>query len=464
MGAYTISVSGGKVARAHDQRTRESVEKAREKNPNAFAHVNLDRVDDNITLVRCDNTRDAFNAVFADAVDAYNAKQRRKDRRVTDYYQACKDNKKMGDPILEDVVTIGNKDEHPDEAEAVVMLSEYFEQFRRDNPNMRVLWATIHVDEATPHLHMAYVGTSRGGKNGLGLKAGLDPALRELGYKATKKTDPSKVQWHADKMQALEQVICSHGHTRRLVDAPKRPREPVDVFKQNEQLRAENKRLQSQKSQLSNEIARDRKLVDELDTRARHAAAKRDTANEEVRQADERRRKAEVEARDILKRAREAEEAAQRQLALAQKAQGDVDRQRVEFERERDESRRVVAQTVREAADEREVFREGNRALSSAPDVGDIVDATLSELGRMCAPTRTPYGTQTPQKGVMGALSNIWGQVMRYLRDTLTMSGNTMLDVLKLNVEQHVSPARDYRVVEAERRLENDQKDTVFHI
>ena len=250
MAEWTISVSVDKPARVHDQRTQASVYKARKRDPSAYKNVDADRTNRNRVLVACRDTKETFDAIFEDAVSTYNAKQKRKDRRIDSYYQKCRSDRKMKTPIEEMVVQVGNRDEHPSDAEAIEILTDYFERWRRENANMRVMWATIHLDESTPHLHVCYAGTSRGRKNGLSLKAGMDSALRERGYRGGRGKPTARAQWQEDNMSLLEHVLAGHGHKRKKIEAEKRPHESVDLFKENEQLRREKAQLQRELEQM----------------------------------------------------------------------------------------------------------------------------------------------------------------------------------------------------------------------
>lgn len=265
MSEYTISVSVGHTARVHDLRTPESVRKGQARKRPIYTNIDADKTKDNVVLVSCTDTREKFNEIFSPAVEEYNARQKRKDRRITDYYQQCLDNKKMKDPIQEVVIAVGNKDEHPEGKEAVEILTDAFEQFKADNPNLPVMWAVIHVDEATPHLHIAVASTSKGRKNGLSMKAGFDAAYREQGFKVTRSNPkPTKAQWQEKQMESLERVLVSHGHVRKEVDGEKRPHEPVDVFKENEKLRQENRQLKEDNARLQRQARQIKSLVDDM--------------------------------------------------------------------------------------------------------------------------------------------------------------------------------------------------------
>lgn len=69
----TISMCQGKGSLSHNNR--------------AFAAKNIDsfRTVDNITFVH-QNLRDAYDILFSDAVERYNARQKRNDRRIPDYF------------------------------------------------------------------------------------------------------------------------------------------------------------------------------------------------------------------------------------------------------------------------------------------------------------------------------------------------------------------------------------------
>ena len=47
------------------------------------------------------------------------------------------------------------------------ILDEYYRGFQERNPNLYVFSAHIHMDEATPHLHIDFVPFTTGSKRGL---------------------------------------------------------------------------------------------------------------------------------------------------------------------------------------------------------------------------------------------------------------------------------------------------------
>lgn len=63
------------------------------------------------------------------------------------------------------------------------MLDEYYQGFQERNTNLRVFSAHLHMDEATPHLHIDFVPFTTGSKRGLDTRVSLKQALAAQGFK-----------------------------------------------------------------------------------------------------------------------------------------------------------------------------------------------------------------------------------------------------------------------------------------
>ncbi len=137
----TISIRIGKGSISHNNRK--------------FVAKNVDanRVKDNVVLCNVD-IKKTYDELFGAALSEYNAKQKRKDRRIENYLDHIESGKQEK-PFYELIFQIGNKDDTPcgskDAAMAVDVLREYYEDFFKRNPHIRVFNAVIHLDEATPH-------------------------------------------------------------------------------------------------------------------------------------------------------------------------------------------------------------------------------------------------------------------------------------------------------------------------
>ena len=117
-----------------------------------------------------ENIRDAYHDLFDEALARYNEKQTRNDRRIDDYYEKIRSGKQER-PFHEVILQIGDKDTMGAETEegqlAAKILDEYMQDFQRRNPTLRVFSAHLHMDEATPHLHIDFVPYITGSKRGL---------------------------------------------------------------------------------------------------------------------------------------------------------------------------------------------------------------------------------------------------------------------------------------------------------
>ena len=62
------------------------------------------------------------------------------------------------------------------------ILDEYYQGFQERNPQLRVFSAHLHMDEATPHLHIDFVPFTTGSKRGLDTRVSLKQALATQGF------------------------------------------------------------------------------------------------------------------------------------------------------------------------------------------------------------------------------------------------------------------------------------------
>lgn len=139
---------------------------------------------ENIILVDKD-IREAYREIFGEALDKYNAKQKRADRKIEDYCDHIKKSKNGEKLFYEDVVQWGSKDDfqNPQTRErAKEALVKYVEGFEERNPNLKLIGAYIHMDEASPHLHLDYVPVANGYSRGLETRNSLDKAMKQMGF------------------------------------------------------------------------------------------------------------------------------------------------------------------------------------------------------------------------------------------------------------------------------------------
>ena len=161
-----------------------------------------------------ENVKDVYHELFDEALDRYNEKQTRSDRRIDDYYEKIRSGKQEK-PFHEIILQIGDKDNMGAKTEngqlAAKVLDKYMQDFQRRNPTLRVFSAYLHMDEATPHLHIDFVPYTTGSKRGLDTRVSLKQALSALGFKGGTRRETELNQWVAYEKEQLAAVMLEHG-------------------------------------------------------------------------------------------------------------------------------------------------------------------------------------------------------------------------------------------------------------
>ena len=161
-----------------------------------------------------ENIREIYHELFDEALARYNNKQKRSDRRIDDYYEKILSSKQEK-TFHEIILQIGNKDDMGAKTEdgrlAAKILDEYMSGFRERNPTLRVFSAHLHMDEATPHLHIDFVPFTTGSKRGLETRVSLKQALAALGFQGGTRSETEWNQWVAAEKKQLASVMLQHG-------------------------------------------------------------------------------------------------------------------------------------------------------------------------------------------------------------------------------------------------------------
>ena len=162
---------------------------------------------------RNEDIRAVYHELFDDALAHYNEKQTRRDRVIDDYYEKIRTGKQEK-PFEELIIQIGNKDDMNASSEngqlARQMLDEYMQSFQQRNPTLRVFSAHLHMDEATPHLHIDFIPFTTGSKRGLETRVSLKKALEALGFMGGTKSRTELNQWIESEKQALASIMARH--------------------------------------------------------------------------------------------------------------------------------------------------------------------------------------------------------------------------------------------------------------
>ena len=193
----TISFMTGKGSLNHNSRKFH----AKNTDPNR-THWNVEYCNEDI--------KDVYHELFDDALKRYNDKQTRKDRKIDDYYEKIRSGKQ--EKLFHEVILqIGDKDNMGSETMegqlAAKILDEYMKGFQERNPTLRVFAAHLHLDEATPHLHIDFIPYVTGSKRGLDTRVSLKQALSSLGFKGGSRSETELNQWVQSEKEKLAMVM-----------------------------------------------------------------------------------------------------------------------------------------------------------------------------------------------------------------------------------------------------------------
>lgn len=238
----TISAMVGKGSITHNNRD--------------FIAENVDgeRTKNNITYCN-EKIQDVYHELFDEALQKYNEKQTRSDRVIADYYEKIRTGKQEK-PFHEIILQIGDKDTMGAETEngelAKKILDRYMHDFEKRNPNLRVFSAHLHMDEATPHLHIDFIPFTTNSKRGLETRVSLKKALEAQGFIGGSRSDTEWNQWVASEKEVLSQIMLEHGIEWDQKNTHEKHK-TVSEFKK-EKLAEEVEKLENKKDELKDQM------------------------------------------------------------------------------------------------------------------------------------------------------------------------------------------------------------------
>ena len=184
-------------------------------NSRSFSAENVDSDRTPLNIDYCNEPiKKVYHEMFDEALSQYNAKQKRKDRVIPDYHEKIRTGKQ--EKLFHEVIfQIGNKEDMAATGRnaelARTILDEYYQGFQKRNPYLRVFSAHLHMDEATPHLHIDFVPFTTGSKRGLETRVSLKQALFNQGFKGEGRDDNELNRWIQSEKEILVQVMERHG-------------------------------------------------------------------------------------------------------------------------------------------------------------------------------------------------------------------------------------------------------------
>lgn len=310
----TISGMIGKGSIAHNERK--------------FIAENVDaaRTIRNVVL-QSENVKDIYHELFDEAIERYNAKQKRKDRKIKDYYEHIRTGKQEK-VFHEAIFQIGNKDDtgclSREGQIARLALLDFAKDFQKRNPQFRVFGIYLHMDEATPHLHIDFVPYVTGSKRGSDTRVSMKQALASRGFVGKGRENTEYNQWMESEKQELAKIAERYG---MIWEQKGTHREHLDVLNfKKEQREQEVAALEEQKAQLQKETAACHELADNL--------------HEELRQTGDELQKKKAERAQVAKEVEQAKATAnkyEKSLKKAKTIAKDIQKYAGEFSKPVDE-------------------------------------------------------------------------------------------------------------------------------
>ena len=197
----TLGIAKGKGVLGHNSRefTAENIDTERTKFNTCYIHEDIKKV---------------YHKLFDVALEKYNNKQKRNDRKIPDYYEKIRTSKQEK-VFYEIIAQVGNLEDMSCTSEygklAEQILDEYMKGFIERNPTLYVFSAHLHMDEATPHLHIDFVPYTSGNTRGLETKNTLKGALEKLGFTGGTRSDTELAQWQNAEKERLAEIMLQYG-------------------------------------------------------------------------------------------------------------------------------------------------------------------------------------------------------------------------------------------------------------
>ena len=295
------------------------------KGDGSLAHNNREFIANNVcpertgwnkTYIR-ESIADAYEKCFGEAVREYNAGQKCNDRKISNYIKKIENSDNGENVFYENIVQLGTKYDTPvvDEdgnlteaaKEAVDLLDEYARTFQERNPNLYLFNCVMHLDEATPHLHIDYIPVAHGYKNGMETRNSLTKAFQQMGFaKAVSRKQNETVAWQERERSYLTELcrergieIEALGIQRENLSLPEYKaamREVEKLEQQAEALDSQNEVLEKQNDALAQHTSELATQAQEMEAHNNELLMQAQELTEQIEKAEQK----EKEANEIL--------------------------------------------------------------------------------------------------------------------------------------------------------------------
>ena len=263
--------------------------------------------------------KDAYEKCFGQALRDYNAAQKRKDRQKDDYLKEIENSGNKEKTFYENIVQIGKKTDTPvadengvmtEEAKAAIeVLDRYAKTFQERNPNLYLFNCVMHLDEATPHLHIDYIPVAYGYKNGMKTRNSLTKAFQQMGFaKAVSRKQNETVAWQEREREYLTELCREQGIEIEVLGVQRDNlslseykavmREVEELEQQAVVLDKRNEALEQQNDDLAQKTAELRGQVQEMEVQNNELVLQAQKLTEQIEEAEEK----EKAAKEVLEK------------------------------------------------------------------------------------------------------------------------------------------------------------------
>ena len=160
-----------------------------------------------------DDLKQVYHEIFDEALAAYNAKKKKTKDKITDYYEHIRQGKQEK-LFHEAIFQIGNLEDcgcgSPGGERAAAALKEFAESFQERNPHLRVFNMVLHMDEATPHLHVDFIPVATEQSRGLSTRVSMKQALKQQGFVSLGRKQTEWNAWMEREKAALTEIAQAH--------------------------------------------------------------------------------------------------------------------------------------------------------------------------------------------------------------------------------------------------------------
>ena len=347
-------------------------------------HIIREKTKDNL-IIKQSTLQEAYEEVFGDAVEEYNAKQKRKDRKIDDYYLHVYHSKTL-DLQREMIIGLGNVDDweklgYEKKKEAGQLLKEVVEDFIKDKEgHIHVYNAVVHLDEAgAPHAHINFIPLAHGYRNGLSTQPSWTKSLAQMGYQG--KGRKPFMAFRETEVARIEKIAKKYGIERKLGVTNELP--DVKTYKKVKELEKQAKAKEAEIEELEQDFSKkDRELKSRAFEQAKALSdfnerleSKVKSKESELEQLDSELAEKQAKAEKAGASAYEARLEAQKAQQDKEQAQGEAESLKSELERLKTEKKAVQEQAEKLKAQ----AKEAEQALSEKEKVLEQKSQLLSQ-------------------------------------------------------------------------------------